>query len=156
MEFSLQKFIQNAKVGTRHIIHNRHKNFENWFRNSWDNWCQSCHPSFQKLIFAITQRQKDSFYLKGCIFDPNYFSCIWIDFQNSCAYYVAYFLNFFKLLHFGWTLAQQMSKLKVNTDLWNTLYQRFFLSCSPGFSSRFAVRRMWRLIIFPKLYQCCP
>ena len=47
----LEKFIKNAKVGgvlknLGNLLHDRHKNFENWFRNSWDNWWQSCHPSF--------------------------------------------------------------------------------------------------------------
>ena len=23
---------------------NRHKNFQNWWRNVWDNWAQSCQP----------------------------------------------------------------------------------------------------------------
>ena len=26
------------------LLHNSHKNFENWFRNSWHNWHQSWHP----------------------------------------------------------------------------------------------------------------
>ena len=25
------------------LLHDSHKNFENWFRNSWDNWGQSWH-----------------------------------------------------------------------------------------------------------------
>ena len=40
--------IQIAKVGTflknsGNLLHDRHKNFENRIRNSWDNWGQSCH-----------------------------------------------------------------------------------------------------------------
>ena len=40
--------MQIAKVGTflknsGNLLHDRHKNFENWFWNSWDNWGQSCH-----------------------------------------------------------------------------------------------------------------
>ena len=40
--------MQIAKFGTflknsGKLIHDRHKNFENRFRNSWDNWGQSCH-----------------------------------------------------------------------------------------------------------------
>ena len=26
-----------------YLLHDSHKNFENWFRNSLNNWCQSCH-----------------------------------------------------------------------------------------------------------------
>ena len=33
--------------------------------------------------------------------------------------------------------------------------RRVILSGSPGFSSRFAVRKMWRLRIFPAIYKCC-
>ena len=40
--------MQIAKVGSfmknsGNLLQDRHKNFENWFRNSWDNWGQSCH-----------------------------------------------------------------------------------------------------------------
>ena len=52
--------IQIAKVGTflknsENLLHDRHKNFENRFRNSWDNWGQSWQPSFRNWHFAITQ-----------------------------------------------------------------------------------------------------
>ena len=48
LPFSQTKFIQNAKVSgvlknSGNFLHDRHKNFENWFRNSCDNWC---HPWF--------------------------------------------------------------------------------------------------------------
>ena len=40
--------MQIAKVGSfmknsGNLLQDRHKNFENWFRNSWDNWGQSWH-----------------------------------------------------------------------------------------------------------------
>ena len=71
--------IQIAKVGTflqnsGNLLHNRHKNFENRFWNSWDNWGQSWQPSFRNWHFAITQRQKNNFYVKGGNFDLNYLS----------------------------------------------------------------------------------
>ena len=56
------------------LLHYSHKNFENWFRNSWDNWGQSWQPSFRNWHFAITQRQKNNFYVKGGNFDLNYLS----------------------------------------------------------------------------------
>ena len=39
------------------LLHDSHKNFENWFRNSWDNWGKSWHPSFRNWHFTITIRQ---------------------------------------------------------------------------------------------------
>ena len=71
--------IQNAKVGTflknsENLLHDGQKNFENRFRNSWDNWGQSWQPSFRNWHFAITQRQKNNFYAKGGNFDLNYLS----------------------------------------------------------------------------------
>ena len=36
------------------LLHNSHKNFENWFRNSWHNWHQSWHLSFRNWHFTIT------------------------------------------------------------------------------------------------------
>ena len=71
--------MQIAKVGTflknsGNLLQDRHKNFENWFRNSWDNWGQSWQPSFRNWHFAITQRQKNNFYVKGGNFDLNYLS----------------------------------------------------------------------------------
>ena len=63
LPFSRTKFIQNAKVGgvlknSRNLLHDRHKNFENQFRNSWDNWGQSWQPSFRNLHFASTEAEK--------------------------------------------------------------------------------------------------
>ena len=71
--------IQITKVGTflknsENLLHDRHKNFENRFRNSWDNWGQSWQPSFRNWHFAITQRQKNIFYAKGGNIDLNYLS----------------------------------------------------------------------------------
>ena len=40
------------------LLHNSHKNFENWFWNSWDNWGQSWHLSLENWHFAITQSKK--------------------------------------------------------------------------------------------------
>ena len=50
LTFSRKKFIQNANGGgvlknSGNLLHDRHKNFENRFRNSWDNRGQSCHLS---------------------------------------------------------------------------------------------------------------
>ena len=33
------------------LLHDSHKNFENWFRNSWDNWGQSWHLWHQNYFF---------------------------------------------------------------------------------------------------------
>ena len=35
----VEPFLKNSG----NLLHDRHKNFENRFRNSWDNWGQSCH-----------------------------------------------------------------------------------------------------------------
>ena len=86
-------------------------------------------PHLRNWYFAIKQRQKNYFYVTGGNFNLNYLSHFWIDFQNSCAYYGANFLNFSnlpQLLHFGWTLSEKMAK-KVKTDLWDTLYNRIFI-----------------------------
>ena len=40
------------------LLHDSHKNFENWFRNSLDIWGQSWHPSFRNWHFSIKMRQK--------------------------------------------------------------------------------------------------
>ena len=56
------------------LLHDSHKNFENWFRNSWDNWHQSWHPSFRNWHFAISQSQKNNFGVTGANFDLNYLS----------------------------------------------------------------------------------
>ena len=71
--------MQNATVGmflknSGNLLQDRHKNFENQFRSSWDNWGQSWQPSFRNWHFAITQRQKNNFYVKGGNFDLNYLS----------------------------------------------------------------------------------
>ena len=58
----------------RNLLHFSHKNFENCFRNSWDNWGQSWLLSFRNWHFAFTQRQKNNSYLKGGNFDFNYLS----------------------------------------------------------------------------------
>ena len=55
--FSRLLLIQIAKVGTviknsGNLLHDRHKNFENRFRNSWDHWGQSCY-CFQKNFKTI-------------------------------------------------------------------------------------------------------
>ena len=57
------------------LLHNSHMNFENWFRNSLDNWHQSWHPSFWNWHFAITESQKSNFGVTGANFDLNYLSC---------------------------------------------------------------------------------
>ena len=40
------------------LLYDSHKNFENWFRNSWDNWGQSWHPSFLRLTFCYYTESK--------------------------------------------------------------------------------------------------
>ena len=47
---------QNTKVGwvlqySGNLLHDRHKNFENWFRISWDIWGQRWHPLFRNWHF---------------------------------------------------------------------------------------------------------
>ena len=54
---------QNTKVGwvlknAGNLLHDRHQNFENRFRNSWDNWGQSWQPLFRNLHFAIQRGRK--------------------------------------------------------------------------------------------------
>ena len=75
---------------SRNLLHGRHKNFENWFRNSWDTWGQSFHLQHRNYFPA-------SVPLTGTIIDLSYLNYFWIVFQNSCAYHVANFLNFSKL-----------------------------------------------------------
>ena len=56
------------------------------------------------IYILLVQRLKKNFYVKVVNFDLNYLSHFRIDFQNSCAYHVANFLNFSKLpqlLQFG-------------------------------------------------------
>ena len=58
-------------------------------------------------------------------FDLNYLSYFKIDFQNSCAYCVANFLNFAKMsqpLQFVWVEAVKRAKNQVGTVLLDTLY----------------------------------
>ena len=109
-----------SKVGivlenSGNLLHDRHKNFENQFRNGLDNWGQSCHPSFWYLQFVITQRQQNNFHVKVGNFDLNYLSHFWIDFQNLCAYHVANVLNLSKLpqlLPLGWVEAGKITETK--------------------------------------------
>ena len=109
-----------SKVGivlenSGNLLHDRHKNFENRFRNGLDNWGQSCHPSFWYLKFVITQRQQNDFHVKVGNFDLNYLSHFWIDFQNLCAYHVANVLNLSKLpqlLQSGWVEAGKITETK--------------------------------------------
>ena len=57
-----------------------------------------------EIYILLLQRQKNNLYVKVGNFDLNYLSLFLIDFQNSCAYHVANFLNFSKLpqlLHVG-------------------------------------------------------
>ena len=106
------------------LLHDMHKNFENRFRNSWDNWGQSCHLSHRFFFLPLCISKISISKMTGGNFGINYLSYFWIDFQNSCAYHVANFQAFSKipqLLHFGWTLPEKMAKNKVKTDLWDTL-----------------------------------
>ena len=50
-----------------------------------------------EIYILLVQRPKKNFYVKVVNFDLNYLSHFRIDFQNSCAYHVANFLNFSKL-----------------------------------------------------------
>ena len=58
--------MQNAKVGTffknlGNLLHDRHKNFEIRFRNSWDNWDQSCHLQHGNYFSASVKYQNVNF-----------------------------------------------------------------------------------------------
>ena len=58
-------------------------------------------------------------------FDLNYLSYFLINFQNSCAYLVANFLNFSQmsqLLQFAWVEADKRANNLVGTVLLDTLY----------------------------------
>ena len=82
-------------------------------------------PLFRNWHSAITQRQKNNFYVTGSNFDLNFLSYFWINSQNSCAYHVANLQNFLKLpqlLWFGWVEADKIAKNKVDPDFWDTLY----------------------------------
>ena len=48
------------------MLPNRHQNFKNWFRNSWDNWRQSCHPQHQNYFFCLWGIVKCQFLNDGC------------------------------------------------------------------------------------------
>ena len=50
--------------------------------DSNDNWGQSWYLSFLNWHFAITQRHKNNFYVKGVNFDLNYLSYFQIDWSN--------------------------------------------------------------------------
>ena len=57
-----------------------------------------------EIYILLVQRTNKNFNVKVVNFDLNYLSHFRIDFQNSCAYHVANFLNFSKLpqlLQFG-------------------------------------------------------
>ena len=63
--------------------------------------------------------------MRGGNFIINYLSYFWIDFQNSCAYHVANFLNFSKMSHllqFAWIEAGKRANNQVGTVLLDTLY----------------------------------
>ena len=62
------------------LLHDSHKKFENWFRNSWDNWCQSWHPSFRNWQFPTTQIKQNNFDVTCANFNLNYLSYFWINF----------------------------------------------------------------------------
>ena len=40
------------------LLSDRHQNFKNRFRNSWDNWCQRWHLSFRSWHFTISSEAK--------------------------------------------------------------------------------------------------
>ena len=50
-----------------------------------------------EIYILLLQRQKINLYVKVGNFDLNYLSLFLIDFQNSCAYRVANFLNVLKM-----------------------------------------------------------
>ena len=63
--------------------------------------------------------------MTGAIFDVNYLSYLSINFQNSGAYLIANFLNFFiltLLLYFGRVEDNKIAKNKVEPILWDTRY----------------------------------
>ena len=50
---------KNKEVGwvlknSGNLLHDRHRNFENRFRNSWDNWGQSWQLSIEIYIFMLS------------------------------------------------------------------------------------------------------
>ena len=67
--------------------------------------------------------------MMGAIFDVNYLSYLSINFQNSGAYLIANFLNFFiltLLLYFGRVEDIKIAKNKVEPILWDTRYMVTF------------------------------
>ena len=86
--------------------------------------------------------------MRGGDFVINYLSYFWNNFQNSCAYHVANFLNFSKLpqhLHFGWILFEKMAKNKMKSDFWDTLYIYITYSISNRDTFAFPLRLLlWK------------
>ena len=138
LPFSWAKFIQNAKFGgvlknSGYLLHDRHKNFENLFRITWDIRGQRWHPSFRNWHFTISQRQKNNFGVTCANFDLKYLCYFKIDFCN-----VANFLNLLKLtklLYFGRIEADKIAKSKVGPILWDTLYSCHLLSLQLNFQA---------------------
>ena len=106
------------------LLHNSHKNFENWFRNSLDNWHQSWHPSFWNWHFAITQSQKKTIWCYRCQLWPqlsqlflNQFSkFLWL----SCSKFPGLLKNGQKDLCMC-SRSRENGKKKVGTIIWDTL-----------------------------------
>ena len=73
--------------------------------------------------------------MTGAIFDVN-LSYLSINFQNSGAYLIANFLNFFiltLLLYFGRVEDNKIAKNKVEPILWDTRYfTSFCMACGMG------------------------
>ena len=70
---------QNTKIwwvlkNSGNLLSDRHQNFKNLWRNSWDNWHQRWHLSFRSWHFTIPQGQKNNFGVVGGNFDVNYLS----------------------------------------------------------------------------------
>ena len=122
--------MQIAKVGSfmknsGNLLQDRHKNFENWFRNSWDNWGQSWHPSFRNWHFAITKSIKKTIWCYRCQLWPqlsqlflNQFSkFLWL----SCSKFPG-LLNKGQKFLCTCSRTRENDKNKVGTYLWDTLY----------------------------------
>ena len=63
-------FILIAKVGvvlknSGNLLHDRHKKFENQFRNCWDNWGQSFQLK-NRIFFSASELAKCKFQNDGC------------------------------------------------------------------------------------------
>ena len=76
-------------------------------------------PHFRNWYFAISQRQKNNFYVTGGNFNLNYLSHFWIDFQNSCAWIFQNFPNFCVLNEL--CPRKWQKNFMTKTDLWDTL-----------------------------------